>query len=32
MKILSNAAMLLGGSLLVAQWLVLFWALWVMTP
>jgi hypothetical protein len=32
MKTLSNAAMLLGGVLLTAQWLFLFAALWIMTP
>lgn len=32
MKILSNAAILLGGALITAQWLFLFAALWVMTP
>ena len=32
MKILGNAAMLLGGVLLTVQWLFLFAALWVMTP
>lgn len=32
MKALSNAALLLGGALLTAQWLFLFAALWIMTP
>lgn len=32
MKILSNAAILLGSALITAQWLFLFAALWVMTP
>lgn len=32
MKTLGSAAMLLGGVLLTVQWLLLFAALWVITP